>query len=88
MGVGDTYLTEGAEAEAECNHGSRPSLGESMAAAVVVEHMSTLQLHIHTYTHTCTQGWGEGEMGRGGEEEKSEREIHVSFIPPCRVVIL
>ena len=70
MGVGDTYLTEGAEAEAECNHGSRPSLGESMAAAVVVEHMSTLQLHIHTYAG----------MGRVGEEEKSEREIHVSFL--------
>ena len=55
------YLTEGAEAEAECYHGSRPSLGESMAAAVVVEHMAALQLHIYIHTYIRR----DGERGRG-----------------------
>ena len=40
-----TYHTEGAEHEAECYHGPRPPLSESIVAAVIVEDMTTLQLH-------------------------------------------
>lgn len=36
-----TYHAERAEHEAEGDHGSRPSLGEGISTAVVVEHMAT-----------------------------------------------
>ena len=39
-----TYHTQRAEHEAEGYHGSRPPLGECIAAAVVVKHVATRQL--------------------------------------------
>ena len=59
-----TYHTEGAEHEAEGDHRTRPLLSQSIAAAVVVEDMATLQL----------EGRGGGRGGRGGRGREGGRE--------------
>ena len=49
----ETYHADGAEHEPECDSGSGPALGEGIAAAVVVEHVATLQLCVCVCVCVC-----------------------------------
>lgn len=40
-----THHTDGAEHEPEGDSGSNPALGQGVVAAMIVEHMTTLQLN-------------------------------------------